>query len=182
MTLTLCFVATAHGSSIRGETAESSVAVRIDYPSRLRIPRWVRNLARDLGELREETGGIPEEVVKSELEDWIRSGGSDCPFFLPRRYFCPQERPLWSKWGIGYALRVDGKPPGAWTTPYSNRTLAHAMTPGVPYWLKCFRYGRRAYDGVRVTGQWYRLTSGAWGNDGWLNTGTDHRIPGMSQC
>jgi hypothetical protein len=176
--LALCATAAA----APGATARPVAAARPARSAPFRIPSWIKNLAHDLGDFRESLGDVPKEVVKHGLEDWLRSGGTYCPFFLPSRYFCPRQHSVWSYWGVGYALSFGGKVPGAWSTPYKNRTFAYPLEPGKPFWLTCWTYGQRSSDGDHVTGLWYQLTDGFWVNDAWLDTGTNFRIPGVSHC
>jgi hypothetical protein len=48
--------------------------------------------------------------------------------------------------------------------------------------LTCYAYGQTITDGGIRTSLWYRLTTGVWINDGWIDTGTDSVIPGVRRC
>ena len=148
----------------------------------LGIPFWIKNVAKRLLDRQVRVGEVTKEFAKEAVAEWVRSGAKVCPSYLPAPYFCPRKQTIWSRWGVGYALRWRGRVPGAWTSPTSPRRLVYAMTPGVPYWLTCYTRGDTVSDGGIVTSMWYRLRSGSYVNDGWFETGTNSVIPGVTHC
>lgn len=146
------------------------------------IPTWLRNLVRRVIRYKTDVGEITRRAGEEALTEWLRSGAKLCPSYLPAPYFCPHRQMVWYRWGIGYALGVGQYRALAMTAPKWSSDLAYVMTVGVPYWLTCWTLGDRSTLGVRRTRLWYRLRSGNYANDGFLNTGINDVIPGVRHC
>jgi hypothetical protein len=146
-----------------------------------RIPFWMRTLATRYLNRRVRIGEISGEVAKHALFEWSHSRGEFCQI-LPGRFFCPARPQVITRWGIGYALSWNGNSPYAWTSPTWPRIARFVLTPGYAFWLTCYTYGDRVTDGGIKTSLWYRLTGGTYVNDGWVETGTNAPIAGMSHC
>lgn len=153
------------------------------------FPTWLKNLAREFLEWKAEHGEVAQEVATEALKEWLRE--EKCSNLLPAPFFCRSQvaHPKPVHWGAGYALSWNGLREVVWTQPRSPRApvrLAngsrYTLTPGTLYWLTCYSRGDTVTDGGIRTNLWYRLPSGGWVNDGWLQTGTNNVIAGVGHC
>lgn len=182
---TLCAVlACAAAAAAQPRVEAGPVSVRPQASAAtggFRIPFWMRTLASRYLNRRVKIGEISAEVAKHALFEWSHSRGEVCSL-LPNRFFCPARPQLITRWGIGYALQWNGRWPYSWSSPASPRKALWILTPGNAFWLTCYTYGDRVTDGGIVTSLWYRLTNNTFVNDGWVETGTNAPIAGMSHC
>lgn len=147
----------------------------------IRIPFRIKSLARHWLEGAGHAGHLAPHLVAHELKTWRNSHGTRC-HYLPRSYFCPRSKSIWYRWGLGYALSWRNKAPGAWNSPSWPRHIVYVMTPGRLFWLTCWTRGDTVTDGGIVTNLWYRMPSGNYVNDGWVDTGTNNPILGVRHC
>jgi hypothetical protein len=152
--------------------------------TRVPIGQWLRNLARRHLNWKVNARRATKAAASGALKRWLSE--RECSPLLPSEFFCPEE-PL--QWGVGQALTWNGRVPGVWTSPSSPREpvrlesgAPYTLRSGVLYWLTCYAWGDRGRDTWIGTSLWYRLRSGGYVNDGWLETGTNDVIPGVRRC
>jgi hypothetical protein len=171
-------------------TSQGSVPARsvshADAPRTVPIPSWLTRPLRNLGRRvlnKEFAKRMGKKAAKNAAEEafdlWLDSGATDCPQFLPEKYFC-NETP--ARWGVGQALSWRGRSPGTWSSPVSPRRYLGSLPVGGFFWLTCFWYGDLVTDGGIRTSLWYRLSNNYWVNDGWVDTGTNSVIKGVRRC
>jgi hypothetical protein len=167
--------------------AQPQVTGRVAQSDRLAAPPpWLKSLARLFVQWKEEHGEVAGEVGKELLKEWLKN--EKCSNLLPAPYFCPSASSPTALWGRGYALTWRGKREAVWNSPTSPRSvvyrngIVYVLTPGTLYLLTCYARGDTASDGGISTNLWYRLPSGGWVNDGWVQTGTNSVIPGVAHC
>jgi hypothetical protein len=146
-----------------------------------RLQEWIKNLAERYAEWRERYRDLALEVAKHGLQEWARSDGTECPWFLPASYFCPTTN-KWSYWGVGYAVQWGGRVGGIFNRPSGRRYRWGLLRPGRLFWLTCYTSGDKSWDGRVYSTLWYRLPGGGYINDAWVETGTNDVVPGVSPC
>jgi len=182
LALLLGGAASTAGVALAGEAPNSADAQTAERA--VPLGRWWRTLARRYVNRKVIAKEVGKQAAEHALEEWLLNG--KCSSLLPAQYFCPRT-PL--RWGLGYALTWGGRQPGVWTSPSSPRRLVrltdgtvYALRVGTLYWLTCHVRGDLVTDGGIRTNLWYRLRSGGYVNDGWLQTGTNSVIPGVRSC
>jgi hypothetical protein len=179
----------SNASAASHHTVASHATQRPDVARAIPIPDWMTRTLRTLGRrvlnkenIKRYGKKAGKEIAEQAFDSWVESAGSDCPRFLTVRFFCDRPASVPARWGVGRALSWRGGTPGAWSSPYQGRRFTGSLRVGWFYWLKCFGYGQTITDGGIATDLWYRLPSGEWVNDGWLDTGTNDAIPGVRRC
>jgi hypothetical protein len=185
----IAFLLVCSNASAASHDSLASRAAGPDVARAIPIPEWMTRTLRSLGRrvltkenIKRYGKKAGKEIAEEAFDSWIESAGSDCPRFLTVRFFCERPSSVPDRWGVGRALTWGGRSPGAWSSPYRQRTFRGALRVGLFYWLTCYAYGQTITDGGISTALWYRLTSGVWVNDGWIDTGTNSVIPGVRRC
>lgn len=185
-----CGVTSASGRTPQQQLVPGSVDANAAPAAAQATPALLRSLARLFVHWKEQHGEVATEVGTELLKEYLR--GEKCSNLLPAPFFCPAPNPVTpriSPWGVGYALTWHGGREFVWDSPSSPRSVirfsngsTYTLTPGKLYWLTCYAYGDTATDGGISTNLWYRMPSGGWVNDGWVETATNNPIPGVRHC
>jgi hypothetical protein len=119
-------------------------------------------------------------VARRIVGKWIAKKAKECPYPLPRWFFC--SRPPEPQWGRGLAFAIGDQWPGEFASQWSPRNPVRLLRPGFVFWLTCWSEGARVDNGLFRSNLWYRLTDGLWVSDAWLDTGTNSPITGVAHC
>jgi hypothetical protein len=179
----------SNASAASHHSGASHATQRPEVATAIPIPNWLTRTLRSLGRrvltkenIKRYGKKAGKEIAEQAFDSWVQSAGSDCPTFLTVRFFCTRPPTTQARWGVGQALTWRGRVPGTWSSPGVVRSIRGSLRVGAFYWLTCYAYGDLVSDGGISTRLWYRLRSGVWVNDGWVDTGTNDVIPGVSRC